>query len=65
NNNTQEIFVQFQNNKTFKQDILYPTTEDFLIVLNQSSSYQQQQQRSIINNLNNDLIPFSIDNRLY
>ncbi|CAF4939629.1 unnamed protein product, partial [Rotaria sp. Silwood1] len=29
------------------------------------SSYQQQQQRSIINNLNNDLIPFSIDNRLY
>ncbi|CAF5136351.1 unnamed protein product, partial [Rotaria sp. Silwood1] len=41
NNNTQEIFVQFQNNKTSKQDILYPTIEDFLIVLNQSSSYQR------------------------
>ncbi|CAF1073577.1 unnamed protein product [Rotaria sp. Silwood1] len=75
NNNAQQILLQFQNNKTSEQDILYPTTEDFLILLSQSSSYQQQQQQqlqqqqlqqpiSIINNLNYDIIPFSIDNRL-
>ncbi|CAF1286528.1 unnamed protein product [Rotaria sordida] len=42
-----------------------PGEFDRLLVLTQSSSYQQQQQRSIINNLNNDIISFSTDNRLY
>ncbi|CAF3703991.1 unnamed protein product [Adineta steineri] len=56
------------------QDILYPTTDDFLFLLTQSSSFQQtqnqqyQQQQQQYLNLNSkpnyDIIPFSIDNRL-
>jgi len=49
------------------QDILYPTTDDFLFLLTQSSSFQQPpnpQNFTPNPNPNYDIIPFSIDNRL-
>ncbi|CAF1058543.1 unnamed protein product [Adineta ricciae] len=50
------------------QDLLYPTTDEFLYLLTQSSSLQQSasssQQQNALSTANYEIIPFSIDNRL-
>ena len=57
--NSQQMLVQFQN----EQDILYPSNDDFLILLSQSP-YPQTPPSTSNPSHNSDIIPFSIDNRL-
>lgn len=60
---TQQILVQFQNKPT-DQDMLYPTADDFLILLSQSTYQQQLLMNNSTNTNNYEIVPFSIDNRL-
>lgn len=69
--NKKKHFPAFKKSKKKinEQDILYPTTDDFLTLLTQSSYQQQQQQQQQSSPLpsipsNSEIIPFSIDNRL-
>ena len=61
--NSQQVLVQFQN-KTPDQDLLYPTSDDFLMLLSQPTYQQQSLLMNSNNHSNYDVIPFSVDHRL-